>query len=153
MEFIEKHDLKENSHPCKWWRAFLPDKITKGDSNAFAIDKWARYTNIRAGIDFAGMPKHAGSSYKWKDFTPTEIEQYLSMYQIQDLCRSPRLTYKFRNQFEDPIQGNDLIYRVFGKAAVKRHKQFRKYFAVQNPHLSTPSNKTHTNWKVDPLLQ
>ena len=154
LKFIDKHNLNTSSHPCEWLRAFLPNTADKhADANAFAMDKWATYTNMKARMEFAGMPRHNGSSYKFKDFTPEEIEKYIAVYMIQGLNHSPQISAKFKSQEEDPIQGNDGVASVLGEGCQRRHKQFRKYLAIQNPHRVAPSTKTHPNFKVDPLLK
>ena len=35
----------------------------------------------------------------------------------------------------------------------RRHKQFKRYFAVQHPYLLIPDTCTRPNWKIDPFLE
>jgi hypothetical protein len=60
---------------------------------------------------------------------------------------------KARFQHQEKVQGNDLIASLVGKNFDRRHKQFKRYFAIQHPYLPVPPQKTHPNWKVDPFLQ
>jgi len=71
---------------------------------------------------------------------------------LQGLAPSPQVKYKFQSQAADPVNGNDLCHEVFGKNAKKRHKHFKAFFAVQDPHKAVPNKMTHPNFKVDPFL-
>ena len=53
---------------------------------------------------------------------------------------------------KDPVNGNDLCYKVFGKGRERRHRHFKTFFAVQDPLKQVPAKTTHLNWKVDPFL-
>ena len=59
---------------------------------------------------------------------------------------------KFRPQCEDPVNGSDLCYRVFGINGASRHKEFKAFFACVDPLIPTPPTSTHPNWKIQPLL-
>jgi hypothetical protein len=50
------------------------------------------------------------------------------------------------------VNGSDTCYVSFGLNSERRHKHFRCFFAVQNPLLATPSNKTHPDHIVDSFL-
>ena len=43
--------------------------------------------------------------------------------------------------------------KQYGHNFERRHKQFKRYFAVQHPYLPIPDTRTHPNWKIDPLLE
>ena len=72
---------------------------------------------------------------------------------IQGLNPSPQLRMKTRHQVIEPLQGNDLICLQIGDNFDKRHKQFKRYLAVQHPYLPVPDTNTHPNWKLDPFLK
>ena len=63
MGFIEKQKLKKDSHPCEWEHAFMPHAIPKRNKNRLTTDKWARWTNIKAAMEFSGDPNHSGNTY------------------------------------------------------------------------------------------
>jgi len=65
---------------------------------------------MKAAMKFAGEPERGGDTYPWENFTAKEIETYLSFYDIQGLNKSPQLSYNFKSQMKDPLQGNDLIH-------------------------------------------
>ena len=153
MKFLEKHRLNDESHPADWLRAFIPELQPKGDSKACSISKWCQYTNMKAEMDFAGSEHTGGLSYKFVPFTPRELEQHLSLYIVQGLNPSPQLKMKTKAQCHEPVQGIDLVAEKIGINFERRHKQFKRYFAIQHPYLPVPSQKTHPNWKVDPFLQ
>ena len=153
IKFVQKYHLDEFSHPADWFRAFIPESPRKGDPNTSCVQKWCQFTNMKAELDFAGQKEFGGLSYKFNPFTPREIEQHLAMYMIQGLNPSPQLKMKSKCQSNEPIQGNDLIFRCIGDNFDKRHKQFKRYFAVQHPYLPIPDTNTHPNWKLDPFLK
>ena len=66
---------------------------------------------------------------------------------------SPQVAFRFQSQFQDPIYGNDMIREAFGTNAKSRHRQFKCFFALQNPCIPTPPRKIFPNWKVRPLLK
>ena len=153
IKFTEKHHLDEFSHPAAWFRSFIPEIPKKGESNSSCIQKWCQYTNMKAELDFSGQKHSSGLSYKFVPFTPREIEQHLAMYMIQGLNPSPQLKLKAKSQSIEPFQGNDLVYQAIGDNFEKRHKQFKRYFAVQHPYVPVPDSNSHPNWKIDPFLK
>ena len=63
---------------------------------------------------------------------------------------------KFRNQEEDPVNGNDMVHKAFGSCAWKaerRHRHFKCFFSSVDPTVPIPSRNTHPNHKVSPLLK
>ena len=153
-KFISQNRLNEESHPADWVRAFLPNSKEKGSpANTFCTDKWSSYLNTRAWQDLAGIKERGGSYDTFVPFTPDEVEKHIALYIVQGLIPSPTLSRKLSRQGEEPIQGNDLIASALGKGAGKRHQQFRKWFAIQDPLKVVPNRKEFPNWKVDPLLR
>ena len=98
LKFTERHKLDENSHPAHWLQAFVTEHMKKGDSRSVCISKWCQYTNMKAQLDFAGDEKVGGLLYKFEEFKPREIEQYISHYIAQGLNPSPQLKMKIKSQ-------------------------------------------------------
>ena len=87
----------------------------------------------------AGVP--GGIYPTFKPFSYQEIERFIALYILQGLNPSPQVEMKFNSQETDPVQGNDLCYRVFGCDAVRHYKQFKAFFCVQDPMKIAPSRK------------
>ena len=68
------------------------------------------------------------------------------------LCILPRVEYKFKSQYSDPINGSDLVHISFGANAANIFKLFKKLFVVQYPMVHIPSRKQAPNHKVDHLF-
>ena len=100
-----------------------------------------------------GAGVEGGIYSTFQSFSYLEIEQFIGLYIFQGLNPSPKINSKFHSQLDDPIQGNDLCYRVFGSNASKRHKQFKAFFTVQDPIKTPPARKDRPTYKVDPLLK
>ena len=79
-------------------------------------------------------------------------ERFIALYILQGLNPSPQVEMKFNSQETDPVQGNDLCYHVFGCDAVRRHKQFKAFFCVQDPMKVAPPRKEQPTYKIDPFL-
>ena len=125
--------MNDKLHPADWLPAFIPELHPKGDSKACSISKWCQYTNMKAEMDFPGSEHTGGLSYKFVPFTPRELEQYLSLYIVQGLNPSPQLKMKTKAQCYEPVQGIDLVAEKIGINFERRHKQFKRYFAIQHP--------------------
>ena len=114
MKFVDRHRLNEDSHPADWVHAFIPEAPKKGDSRGCGITKWCQFTNMKADMDFAGNVDSGGLLYKFEPFTPREIEKHLSLFIIQGLNPSPQLKMKARYQYQEQVQGNDLVASSIG---------------------------------------
>ena len=141
MEFLLDNGLDENSTPQEWFKAFLPiyDRGTNNPTHLktqYWTHRWANYTNLKAVLLGAGVP--GGIYPSFTPFSYQEMEQFVGLYILQGLNPSPQVDMKFSSQNEDPIQGNDLCYRMFGSNAVLRHKQFKAFFSVQDPSKAMP---------------
>jgi Transposase IS4/SAP domain len=151
IDWVESRGLTEFSAPNKWFGALLPEKKKRTDPRSMvSIAEWTTYSNTKALLLNAGQPGYLYPD--WKPFTVTEIKKFIGLYILQGLSPSPQVKMKFKPQSIDAINGSDLCSSVFGENAEKRHKQFKSFFAVQNPLLPVPSKTTHPNWKVDPFL-
>ena len=112
---------------------------------------WTTFTNLKAGLEHAGT--RGGPYFKeWTNFEPYELKKHLGVYILQGIAPSPQVQLKFKTQAVDDINGCDFISRCLGPGAERRHKMFRRFFAVQDPRLATPPRVNKPNWKVDPLL-
>ena len=56
---------------------------------------------------------------------------------------------KFRSQKDDEINGNDFVFHNFGPNATQQHKQFRRFFTIQDPTKPTPKRDELPNWKLE----
>ena len=59
----------------------------------------------------------ARANRDFKDFSTNEIRQGFGLYVLKGLCPSPRVELKFRSQQRGKVNGNDLVYRSFGRGA------------------------------------
>jgi len=115
-----------------------------------SIDEWTTYTNLRAVLMNAGSTFY---SKGFTPFTPQEIRNYLALYILQGLSPSPQVKMKFVPQSVDKINGNDMCFRVFGRNASKRDKEFKTFFTIQDPRKIVPPRSSHPNFKIDPFLR
>ena len=157
IDFCEEHGLNLDTHPAKWFEAFLPIKNLRRGGGAgmlpFSMESCLSWTNTKARMLNAGL---GGKYNDYVDFTLDELMQHTALYLVQGLSPSPQVAMKFESQVDDPINGNDLVHRVFGgksSMAVRRHKHFKAFFACVDPLIPTPSRDTHPNWKIHPLLK
>jgi hypothetical protein len=151
LEWLKQNKLTQESHPSDWINALLPLQKKAGASpSTVSIDEWTSYTNLRAILMNAGSSIYAG---QFKPFTPQEIRRFLALYILQGLSPSPQIKMKFVPQAVDKINGNDMCFRVFGRNASKRHKEFKSFFTIQDPRKIIPPRTTHPNFKIDPFLR
>ena len=99
----------------------------------------------------AGNPGYAYPDFK--PFTPREIEQHITLYFLQWIAPVPQANMRFKSQRDDPIAGNDLVARVFGKNGGRRHKHFKCFFTLTNPLKVPPPRSENPNYKVYTLLR
>ena len=141
VEFLQKNRLDENSSPQHWFTSFLPvyDGSTRNPNTVNSpcwTHRWALFTNMKAMSLGAGVP--GGVYPNFKPFSYQEIERFIGLYVIQGLNPSPRIEMKFSSQQTDPLQGSDLCFHAFGEDAIRRHKQFKAFFTIQNPQNQPP---------------
>ena len=106
---------------------------------------------MKAVLLGAGVP--GGIYPSFTPFSYQEMERFVGLYILQGLNPSPCVDMKFSSQNEDPIQGNDLCYHMFGSNAVLQHKQFKAFFSVQDPSKAMPERKQYPTYKVNPILK
>ena len=156
IEFLEEHGLNVDSSPQEWFKAFLP--IYDGKTNnpthpntPYWTHRWANFTNKKSVMLGAGV--QGGVYPTFKAFSYLEIERFIGLYILQGLNPSPQVEMKFSSQASDPVQGNDLCFSMFGCDAVRRHKQFKAFFTVQDPAKISPDRKQRPTYKVDPIIK
>ena len=118
------------------------------DKEWLSIEQLTKWTNTKAIMNGAGDQMYRDL----KPFTCEEIRRHLGIYILQGIVPSPRVELKFASQSYDPIYGNDFAHNSFGTNAVRRHRHFKAFFAVQNPMIETPDRRNFPNWKVRPLI-
>ena len=139
--FLAKHCLNVHSMPHEWFAVFLPASLTR---------KWTTFTNTKALLANAGC--EGGIYPDFFPFTPFELRKHIAVYFVNGLAPSPKVAMKFQSQAQNDINGNYFVKRCLGPAAERRHRHFRRFFAVQNPLLAVPLPKTAPNHKVVPFL-
>ena len=155
-EFLFENGLNVNSTPQDWLMAFLPlydgtSRCPDRESNVCFSHKWAKFTNMKAVQMGAGV--QGGYYPSFVPFTYNEIERFIGLYILQGLNPSPQVEAKFSSQRADPVQGSDLCHQVFGDNAIKRHKQFKAFFSLQDPMKPAPTRKERPTYKVDLFLK
>ena len=78
--------------------------------------------------------------------------QHLGVYILNGLSPSPQVEMKFDLQNKNRTNGSNFCYNKFGSCARRRHKEFKAFFAVQDPMKPTLIRKTHPNWKIQVLF-
>ena len=94
-----------------------------------------------------------GSCYRdWRPFSARYLRQHFGLYIFNGLSQLPRVENKLRPQSEYQLHGIDFIYHSFGANSERRHRHFKRFLAVQDPSIETPSRNKYHNWKKRPLL-
>ena len=87
------------------------------------------------------------------NFSLEELRKHIGLYVLQGVAPSLQVEVKLKPQVIDRVHGNDMVYSSFGKKAQNRHREFKCFFATQNPMIPTPERKKFPNWKIRPLLK
>ena len=152
---LKANNLDGNSFPADWFQAFLP--VFDGSchhpwvsNTTFWMHKWANFLNMKAASMGAGV--QGGMCPDFKPFSYEDIEKHLALYIIQGLSLLPQAEQKFTSQANDPVQGNDLCFCVFGSNAIHRHHHFKAFFCIQDPTKKMSCRKEHPTFKVAPFL-
>ena len=77
----------------------------------------------------------------WKPFSPNEIRRFSALYIYKSLSPSSQVKMKFVPLHEDPINGSNIGFKVFGRNGDRRHKTLKAFFPCQDPLKATPSKK------------
>ena len=151
FEFLKEQGITKDSLPHEWFNVFVPRYKKKNAASGFSIGDWCKFLNLKASLSNAG---EGGDVYdSFSPFTVDELMRHISLYMHQGLNPSPQVEMKLKTQSEDPVSGNNMIAEALGSNGVRRHREFKKFFAVQDPRHITPSRNTHPNWKCEPFLK
>lgn len=60
---------------------------------------------------------------------------------------------KLSPQYQDPVQGNNLVAKHLGKKAVRRHCHFKEFFCIHNPMEFEQTRKVNPLQKVTSFLK
>ena len=152
IDNLHKKGIDLNSHPATWFDIFFPKKRDRRTHpKAVTMDELTAWLNTKAVILNAGP---GGGKYKnFKIFSSSELMSHLSLYLLHGVSPSPQIDLKFKSQAEDPVNGSDLCWHVFGKNGTTRHKEFKAFFSAADPLKPVPPTTSHPNWKVDALLK
>ena len=116
-DFLLKHGLGKKRPPQEWFNAFLPlYDGTYSNRNHPKTPCWSHqlvnFSNMKSVILGAGVMVSTQGSL------PSVMK---------GLNPSPQDEWKFSTQHTNPINGSDLCNHVFGKNAVKWHRQFKAF--------------------------
>ena len=138
--------------PANWFDLFFPSKRTKKTHpKAVTMDEYTAWTNTKAMMMTAGI---GGGKYsRFVIFLKDEIMSHLGIYLLHSICFSPQIDMKFKPASEDPINGSDLCFSVFGRKGQMRHREFKCFFTCTDPIKPTPPTTSHPNWKIDLVLK
>ena len=147
--FLKQNKLTVESHPAEWFLALLPEsKKSFHHHSVVTMEQWTMFTNLKAILAQAGSAVYKG----FEPFTTADTKRNIGLLILHGLAPSPRMSYKFKDQDTDPVNGNDFVKDSFGKNSEKKWKMWKLFFGVQDPRKATPTKKTHPNWKIDPFL-
>jgi hypothetical protein len=147
--FLKQNKLTVESHPAEWFLALLPEtKKHFHHHSVVTMEQWTMFTNLKAMLAEAGSAVYKG----FQPFSTADTKKFIGLLMLHGLAPSPRISYKFKDQGMDPVNGNDFVKESFGTNAEKKWKMWKLFFGIQDPRKATPSKKTHPNWKVDPFL-
>ena len=151
VDFFHRRGINTDSHPADWYNCFFPIKrIPSDEVSAVSIAEITSWTNKKALLDNAG----AGGRYRrFHPFSIKEIMRHFGLYMLNGVAPSPQVEMKFVPQEQDQANGNDLCFRVFGRDALTRHKQFKAFLSAVDPIKPVPERKQHPNWKCNPVLK
>lgn len=143
--WMEKHGLGVDSSPVDWINALFKIEGTNAPYPSL-FHQWNAWTNVNAILGNVGL---GGIYPNFTPFSVDEIKSHLALYILNGLNISPRVEWKFRSQCEDPVNGSDLCYDIFGKNSTLRHREFKNLFAIQDPVSNVSPRSLAPNHKVD----
>ena len=144
IDFLIEHGISPSSHPAYWFDMFMPRmKRRQTGLNTTSIAEFTSSTNKKAILSNAGQK---GEQYAhFQPFSVDEAMKHLDVYMINGVSPSPQVAFKFESQSLNSTNDNDICYESLGSNAQKRHRDFEKYFAVQDPIKIVPPRKAHPN--------
>jgi hypothetical protein len=130
LAWLDKHKLTPSSLPSDCFEALLPLKGQPGDpASLVTIGDWTTLTNKKAMLADADVP--GGVYHDWKPFSPVEVRRFIALYMLQGLSPSPQIKMKFEPHNEDPINGSNMCFKVFGRVGDRRHRMFKAFLHVK----------------------
>ena len=152
FHFLFEQNIGFDSHPADWLEPLFPSRRYKDTHpDAVTLQDMTKWTNAKAMLACAGDKGASYSNFQY--FSIDEIRSHLGLYLLQGVSPSPQVEQKFKNSEEDPVNGSELCHRVFGESGPRRHKEFKAFFAAQDPTIDVPDSKKFPNWKIDPILR
>ena len=148
LSFLEKHKLTSDSHPVEFLEAFMPatNPVKSATGTHFSLFDAVTWTNLKANLSHAGT---ADCYHDWIDFSLKELKQHLGLLMLNGLSPSPKIELMFDR--DDEANFNPFAFANIGNA-VRRHRMFRAFFAVQDPRKEVPPRKTSPMFKVLPII-
>jgi len=151
--FLKKHQLNKDSLPVEFADAFFPmyenAEVDHNGDPFLSMQSLTRNTNMRATLAFAGEAVYHDASWSGP-FTIKEARQHLGLLVLNGLSPSPSLDMKFDKN--DVANYNHFATSNFGVNPVRRLKQFRLFFACQDPLKPTPNRAASPLFKVLPMI-
>jgi Transposase IS4 len=109
------------------------------------------FTNLKGQLANAGR---GGTCYpEWTIFSVKEIRQFLGLYIWNSINPSSRLEMQLKSPFKDPVHGNQYLHHHMGCSGARRFKEFRAFFACQDPQAIIPCRKANPLFKVSMLIK
>jgi len=144
LNYIFSAGIGFDSHPADWFDLFFPRRRTKNTNpKAVTMDEYTAWTNTKAMMMNAGV---GGGKYaRFVNFSKDEMMSHLSLYLLHGISPSPQIDMKFKPASEDPINGSDLCFSVFGKNGSMRHREFKSFFTSTDSIKPTPPTASHPN--------
>ena len=151
IDLLHSKGINTESHAADWFDIFLPMKRSADDNvSEISMADINTWTNKKAGLYNAGQ---GGVQYPdYEDFNVEELMRHFGVYMLNGVAPSPQVSMKFQSQEDDQANGNDLVFRVLGYNAQRRHKHFKVFLATVDPLKPVPERKKGPNWKFNPLL-
>ena len=82
--------------------------------------------------------------------TMVEFKQNLYLYYFNGPSPSPKIKMKLNYISDAPVQEEYFLNKHFGLNTVRRHKEFKRYFACQDLQNTISACKLYTNWEFNP---
>ena len=87
--------------------------MTGDGRTKFAVSNWAIYTNVKGQMANAGEYGHPFAG-RWSEFDNDKCRRFLGLIMLDGINPSPKMTAKFKSQYQDKNQENDFIHNSSG---------------------------------------
>jgi Transposase IS4 len=150
-KFQIRHHLSRHSDPVEFMDAFFPVTPNPYNPKFISQHQLTVFTNLKAQLANAGR---GGTCYPdWSPFTVKDVRQFLGLYIWNGINPSPRIDMQLKPAAEDPVHGNQYLYENIGRNGVRRFREFRAFFAVQDPRAVPPCRKSNPLFKVSQVVK